>query len=449
MAPTLQELRTVRADRVEQARLALAALKADNREDPSKWEAGEAENIQKLLKASEDADSAFTDLENRHKASNRISEMEANQDRREEPNRNRQSLGNGDNRQSNIITFDAASKKVMRSYLRQGGQLSEKSYDDAFNAYIRGNDRVMVDLMRARNAAAGMSSDLEERGGYFITPETVASEIIKLVDDEVFVQRMSRVIMLPNGTRSFSARTRRARASTFYWAGENSDLANQQDTSLLYGKRSLTPNYLQGSAVISRDLLRNVPSMEGEVMSEIASNAAYTLEPAFISGDGNMKPLGLMVASNDGISTGRDVTATGASSTFNFDDFVNMKYALKTQYRGKANWMLHRYVLNSTALLKDGMGQYLWQPSRQIGEPDRILGLPVTETEWMPYITSSGLYFALLGDFSWYWIVYELSMEMQRLIEIRARTNENEYLFRCKLDAQPMKEEAFVRGKRA
>ena len=42
-----------------------------------------------------------------------------------------------------------------------------------------------------------------------------------------------------------------------------------------------------------------------------------------------------------------------------------------------------------------------------------------------------------------------LSMEMQRLIELRARTNENEYLFRCKLDAQPMLEEAFVRGKRA
>ncbi len=106
-------------------------------------------------------------------------------------------------------------------------------------------------------------------------------------------------------------------------------------------------------------------------------------------------------------------------------------------------------MLNQLSLLKTGDGQYIWRQGTVVGEPDRLLGLPITETEWMPYAASSGLYFSLLGDFSWYWIVYELSMEMQRLIELRARTNENEYLFRAKLDAGPMLEEAFSRGKRA
>lgn len=443
--PTLQETRTNRVTAIEQARLAFEKLEKDGRGDVDKWTDAEREEITNLGSAAQKLDDEYNSLLSLSKTKDRITAWDKGLDDKEpDRDRNRHKIDRSTNR---ISWASEKSKRMIRNYIREGGNLSAPEYDEAFNGYLRGNDKAMVDLQLARNAASGMYSENEEKGGYFITPETWASELIKNVDDEVYVQGMSRVIMLPNGTRSLSARVRRQKVSTFAWAGENTDTSSTVDTSLRYGKRSLTPSYIHGSVVISRDLLRNVPSSEGMVMEEVVLNLSETLEPAFLTGDGNQKPLGLLVNSTDGISSSRD--STSGATAFDFDDFVNMKYALKLKYRNKAHWMLHRYVLNQTALLKSGDGQYLWQQSRQVGEPDRILGLPVTETEWMPYAASSGLYYALLGDFSWYWIVYELNMEMQRLIELRARTNENEYLFRAKLDGAPMLEEAFVRGKRA
>jgi HK97 family phage major capsid protein len=376
-------------------------------------------------------------------AANRISALESDLDSKEPPRSGRRELSVGGN--TSVIQWRAANSQV-RQYQKKGGAFSTPEYENAFNSYLAGNDQRMAELQQVQNAA-GMSSDLEEKGGYFITPEAWATELIKNVDNQVFVQKLAKVIMLPNGTRSFSVRVRKQKVSSFQWQGETTDTTPTIDTSLLYGKRTLTPNYINGSVVISRDLLRNVPSAEGMVMEEVAINLGETLEPALLTGDGNQKPLGLMTASTDGISTTRDVTS--AATAFTFDDFVNQKFSLKLKYRNDAQWMLHRTILNQTALLKSGDGMYLWSPSRTVGEPDQILGLPVTETEWMPFATTSGLYYSLLGNFNYYWIVYELSMQMQRLIELRARTNENEYLFRAKLDGAPILEEAFVRGKRA
>jgi HK97 family phage major capsid protein len=448
--PTLQELQTEKSIAIEKARAVQQRLEAEGRKDPSQWTPAEQDEVTNLVKAATEAKDRYNRINNLTNTTQILDRLEQEQDL-PESERQRTSLGFGrsnDLPNRNIINWRVG-KNLERTYHRDIQNItSTAEYDEAFAAYLRGNDRKMMDLKGSdKNEGAGMYSGNEEKGGYFFTGETWASEFIKNVDDEVYVQKKSRVIMLPNGSRQLSARTRRAKVSTFGWMGENTDMSDMYDTSLKYGKRTLTPHYLGGSVIISRDLLRNVPKMEGMVMEETAINAGEVLEQDFLTGNGNNKPMGLMYPSADGISTARDITS--AATAFDFDDFVRMKYALKLKYRGRAEWMLHRYVLQATALLKSGDGQYLWQPSRQVGEPDRILGLPITETEWLPYAASSGLYFALLGDFSWYWIVYELTMEMQRLIEMRAHTNENEYLFRCKVDAQPMLEEAFVRGKRA
>lgn len=450
MVKTLQDLRTESANYVEKARLFQEKQAADNKPTPQDWDTPAQEEFTNLMKAANEANAAYQKAFKLQESFEGLKGLVTDLDL-PEPDRHRQQAPNLQGA-SSIISWHAPMNRRIerqwnRSTVNEGGRYGtgvpgQLSYETDWNRFLRGSRSA-----EAKLASTGMSSDNEERGGYFITSESFMSEIIKQVDDAVFVQGLSRVIMMPPA-RSLGVRVRRARASTFAWAGENTDTTPTLDTSLLYGKRYLTPNYLQGSTVISRDLLRNVPSAEGMVVEEIGIDLNYKLEPAFLTGDGNQKPLGLMTPSADGIDTSRDYTATGAASTFTFDDFSNIKYSLKGKYRSKANWMLHRNVLAATALLKDGMGQYLWQPSRQVGFPDIILGSPVTETEWMPNAVSSGLYFALFGDFSYYWIVYEMGMEMQRLVESKAHTNEVEYLFRCKLDAQPVLAEAFVRGKR-
>lgn len=318
------------------------------------------------------------------------------------------------------------------------------AYNQAFSNWLRGMDHSQA-FHAVMAGSPGMSVSEDARGGYFVVGEAFSTELLKNVDDAVFVQSLSRVIMMPPGAQSYGIRVRKQKASTFDWGAENRNMAGMYDTSLKYGKRTLTPNWLQGSCIISKELIRNYPQAESMVIGELALDAAEVLETAYLYGNGNMKPLGLMTPDADGIDTDRDYETT-RNAGFTFDDFVNMKFELKPRYRNSARWMFHRYVFRDICLLKDGEGRYLWQPSRQVGEPDLILGLPFTESEWMPDEKVAGGYFALLGDFSYYYIIWDMMMQMQRLQETRAYTNEFEYLFRCKVDAGPVLPEAFVRG---
>ena len=118
---------------------------------------------------------------------------------------------------------------------------------------------------------------------------------------------------------------------------------------------------------------------------------------------------------------------------------------MKSPYRSKAVWIFHRDVIEAIALLKDGNGQYIWREGITAGEPDRILNMPVFESEYSPNTFTTGLYLGILGDFSNYWIADALSATIQVLVELYAATNQNGYFLRQETDGMPVLEEAFAR----
>lgn len=72
--------------------------------------------------------------------------------------------------------------------------------------------------------------------------------------------------------------------------------------------------------------------------------------------------------------------------------------------------------MNGTTLatirkIKDGQGNYLWQPSYQAGQPETILGRPVVEMLDMPDV-ASGAYPIVYGDFSGYRIVDRIGLSI-------------------------------------
>ena len=48
---------------------------------------------------------------------------------------------------------------------------------------------------------------------------------------------------------------------------------------------------------------------------------------------------------------------------------------------------------------KDGEGQYIYRLSVREGEPDSLLGLPMSLSEYAPNTFTTGQYVGLLGDF--------------------------------------------------
>ena len=452
--PTLLELTQETADLIDKARAVQMKAQTEGRTGPESWTDAESEEIDSLTKAAMAKKDEHAKLQKRMTNSQNLLMLQGNLEGQNL--RGRSGSGSGSeleyektmakmawrtmNGQGRSREFMLGRGYGTAEYPSNGYNYGSVVYNAGFEAYLRGGAAAHAQYM----ASTGMTSGVEERGGYFITSEAFTSEIIKQMDDQVFMQGLSGVMMLPPNTRSIGVRVRKSRASTFAWEGENTDSTPTLDTSLKYGKRVMTPHYIRGSIDMSRDLLRLAPNIQSEVINELMIDFSYKLEPALLYGDGNHKPLGVMTPSTDGIYTDRDVTC-GSATTLSFNDFVNAKYSLKGKYRAKATWMLHRLVLNRVALLTDGAGQYLWQPSRQVSEPDRILGLPLVETEWMPSTFTTGLYIGLLGDFSYYRICYDMQMEMQRLIEKIAEFNADRFLFQAKLDGMPILSEAFSR----
>src|SRR4029079_19508647 len=129
---------------------------------------------------------------------------------------------------------------------------------------------------------------------------------------------------------------------------------------------------------ISRKLLSRMPVAEGMVTQRLAYKFAVTEEKAFLTGDGANKPLGLFTASTSGISTGRDVSSGNTSTAITMDGLINALYSLKSQYQVSPStaWLFHRDAVKMIRKLRDdsgasaGTGQYLWQPSTQLGQPD-------------------------------------------------------------------------------
>ena len=145
-----------------------------------------------------------------------------------------------------------------------------------------------------------------------------------------------------------------------------------------------------------------------------------------MTGSGTNEPLGIFTASEDGISTGRDISTGNTSTEITFDGLLEAKYSIKTQYQPMLKWIFHRDAVKMLAKIKDSDGQYIWQQSVVEGTPDRLLNIPVLMSEYAPNTFTAGKYVGMLGDFSNYWIVDGMEMEMSVLTELYALSNQIE-----------------------
>ena len=75
--------------------------------------------------------------------------------------------------------------------------------------------------------------------------------------------------------------------------------------------------------------------------------------------------------------------------------------------------------------------------------------MPIFMSEYAPNTFTTGLYVGILGDFSNYWIADALNMQIQKLVELYAATNQDGFISRMESDGMPVVSEAFVRVKLA
>lgn len=318
-------------------------------------------------------------------------------------------------------------------------------YSDVLRRYmINGRDTIHSVTDVEKRALLQAGSDIG--GGHFILGQEMVSGILKKMDDEVFIRGQATKFQLPKA-ESLGQVTLDTDPDDFEWTTELK--TGSEDQATAFGLRELYPHPMAKRLKISEKLIRSAAvDIEAFVMSRLAYKAGVTEEKAFLTGDGNKKPLGIMTASNLGIPTSRDVVA-GSTTAVTADGLLDVYYSLKTQYLQKAVWGLSRALCKQLRKLKDGEGQYLWAPGIQAGQPDLILGRPFFMSENMPATFTSGLYLGFFGCLEYYYIADALNMRIQRLEELYAETNQVGFILRKETDAMPVLAEAFSRIKLA
>lgn len=293
--------------------------------------------------------------------------------------------------------------------------------------------------------ARALANDVNTEGGFLSAPEQFIAELIKGIDNQVLVKKYARVIPVTTSD-SLGIPTLASDVSDPDWTTEIGTI--QEDTDLAFGKRELKPQQLTKLVKVSMKLLRTsaIP-VEALVMERLAYKFAVATENAFLNGNGTNGALGVFTASAKGIPTSRDISKGNTSTAITADGLIAAKYALKQQYRvrNSVRWLFHRDAVAEIAMLKDANGQYIWRPGIENGQPDKLLNIPIDESEYAPSAFVSGAYVGILADWAYYWIAELHGLEMQRLNEHFALNSQIGFIGRGYWDGMPVLPEAFAR----
>lgn len=320
-----------------------------------------------------------------------------------------------------------------------GDPRSSEEYRSSFYSLIKnGPHGITGDEVRA------LQADQQTAGGFLLAPMQLVDGIIKAVDNILFIRQKATKYPVASAL-SLGVPTIESDADDAEWTAEIK-LASD-DSGLGFGRRDLHPHKLSKLVKISNTLLSLNSNVESIVIDRVSYKLGVSQEKGYMLGNGINQPLGLYIASNDGIPTSRDVSTGNTATTITFDGLKEVKYSLKAQYLRTAEWIFHRDAIKMLSKIKDGEGDYIWEPSTVIGDPDMLLGSPFNMSEYAPNTFTASQYVGIYGDLSFYWIADALDMRIQRLVELFAGTDQMGLIARTYTDGMPVLAEAFARVK--
>ena len=267
-----------------------------------------------------------------------------------------------------------------------GGQ--EKKTGRASNEY----KEAMLHAIRNnfRNIRNVLSEGIDADGGYLV-PEEYDSRLIEGLEEENIFRRLGTTITT-SGERKINIAGSKPAAA---WIDEGEALTFGDAK---FDQINLDAHKLHVAVKVTEELLYdNAFGLENYLIRAFSRALANAEEDAFLNGDGTGKPLGIFAEQGGG-----EIGVTAASATeITADEIINLVYALKRPYRKKAKFIMNDATIAALRKLKDENGQYLWQPSLQAGEPDRLFGYEVMTSAYVPVI-EAGKPVIAFGDFSYY-----------------------------------------------
>lgn len=272
---------------------------------------------------------------------------------------------------------------------------ASNAYKEDFGAHLRGK-RLVHNVL-----SEGVQAD----GGYLV-PEEFERQIVTGLDEANVVRSLAKVITTSAERKIPVAATH----SAAQWTAENGAYTESDPT---FDQKTIDAFKLTDLVKVSIELLQDSAfDLEGYIAGEFARAFGIAEEEAFCVGNGTNQPTGIFTANGGQLG----VTAANQTS-ITADELISLVYALKSPYRRNAKFLMNDATIAAIRKLKDGNGVYLWQPSLQAGEPDKLLGYDLYTSPYVPQAAADA-YTVAFGDFKNYWIADRSGRTVQRLNEL-------------------------------
>lgn len=283
----------------------------------------------------------------------------------------------------------------------------------------------MLSAMRSnfRNVSNVLQEGVDTDGGYLV-PEEYDRRLIDVLDGENIMRSLATKITTAGQHKINIAATKPAAS----WIEEGGQLSFGDAT---FDQILLDSHKLHVAIRVTEELLYdNAFGLENYIITQFGKALANAEEDAFLNGDGVGKPLGLFAASGGG------QIAETLTAAIKADDIINLVYALKRPYRKEASFIMNDKNIAAIRKLKDNNGAYIWQPSAQAGEPDRLFGYPVHTSAYAPEDAIA------FGDYKYYNIGDRGTRSFKQLTELFAGNGMIGYVAKERVDGKLILPEA-------
>lgn len=274
-----------------------------------------------------------------------------------------------------------------------------KAYNAAMNHYIRRN---MKGASAEEVKALSVGSDPD--GGYLVNPD-MGGRIIKKVYETSPVRQIANVVTISTDALEGINDLNEAGSG---WVGETE--SRSETTTPEVGEYRIPVHEQYAEPRATQKMLDDASvNVEEWLAGKVADKLAREENEAFTVGTGIKMPKGFAAYTTAATADATrawgvlEHIKTGTNGGFGTapngsDKMIDLVYALKNAYRQGAVWAMKRAVLAEVRKLKDGDGNYLWQPDFGQRQGGLILGFGVAELEDMAALATDSLSVAF-GNF--------------------------------------------------
>lgn len=269
-------------------------------------------------------------------------------------------------------------------------------YKSAFESFVRRGADGRLSAEEMKTLSVGSDPD----GGFFVAPDT-AGRMVKKVYETSDIRQIASVQTISTDRLQGIEDNDEAGAG---YAGERAQSGDTKTPQV--GQWEIPVFWVDTEPKTTQQLLDDsAVDIEAWLADKVGSKFARFENKEFVTGTKIRGFTSYTTAadSGSGVTWGQiGYVASGASGDFASsnpaDKIFDLIGALKNAYLANARFVAARAVITKIRKFKDGQGNYLWQPSFVLGQPETIAGYGVTRAEDMPALAANSLSLAF-GDF--------------------------------------------------